>query len=341
MPRRGLPDLSESEPVLSSRTVSAARNTASKVLRIEADAIAALIDRLDESFDRAVELLAGCKGRVVVTGMGKSGVICRKIAATLASTGTPALFMHPVDAIHGDLGMVAVGDVVLMLSNSGETEELLRLLETLKRLGVPLVSLVGDPQSTLARHSEIVLNVGIDREACPFGLAPTASTTAGLALGDALALALSERKGFLMEDFARLHPGGVLGKKLARVKDLMHVGEQIPKVALETKMDEVIYEMSRKGLGVAAVVRDDDRLAGVISDGDLRRRFQKEGGQALAKSAQDCMSAKPVCIDADDLAASALHQMEKRKITSLMVTDREARLVGVIHIHDLWGTEIF
>lgn len=316
------------------------RETARKVLQIEAEAIFGLIDRLDESFDQAVELLAGCRGRAVTTGMGKSGIICRKIAATLASTGTPALFLHPVEAIHGDLGMLAAGDVAVMLSNSGETEELLRLLQTVKRLGIPLIALVGDPRSTLARHAEVVLDVGIRQEACPFGLAPTASTTAGLALGDALALALSERRGFALEDFARLHPGGVLGKKLARVRDLMHVGPQVPKVGADTPMDEVIYEMSRKGMGVTSVVEDGDRLVGVISDGDLRRRLQSEREGVLSKTAGQCMTRNPVSIAADDLAAAALSAMEQKKITSLMVTDDSGKLTGIIHLHDLWGTEI-
>ncbi len=326
---------------MSSRTDSKAKETAREVLRIEAQAILQLIERLDESFERAIEMLVQCRGRAVVTGVGKSGIICRKIAATLASTGTPALFLHPVEAIHGDFGMVAPGDVVLMLSNSGETDELLRLLETLKRLGVPVIAMVGDPGSTLARHSEVVLDVGIDREACPFGLAPTASTTAGLALGDALALALSQRKGFALEDFARLHPGGVLGKKLARVQDLMHVGAQIPKVGRDAPMDEVIYEMSRKGLGVAGVVDAQDRLVGVISDGDLRRRLQSRRESFLSETAAQCMTPDPVRIGAMELAASALNLMEKKKITSLMVTDAESKLIGVLHLHSLWGTEIF
>ncbi|MFQ5930311.1 MAG: SIS domain-containing protein [Acidobacteriota bacterium] len=315
--------------------------TGRKVLQIEAEAIAGLIPRLGESFDRAVELLANCKGRVVVTGMGKSGIICRKIAATLSSTGTPSVFLHPAEAIHGDLGMLTSGDVVLALSNSGETGEIVKLLETIKRLGIPLISMLGNSDSTIARSSDLLLDVGVDQEACPFGLAPTASTTAALALGDALAIALCEKKGFRVDDFARLHPGGGLGKRLAKVGELMHRGDQIPKVTVETRMDEVIYEMSRKGLGITGVVEDDDRLVGVISDGDLRRLLQKEREEVLSRTAGQCMTKHPVTIGEEDLATSALYLMEQRKITSLMITDASGRIIGVIHLHDLWGTEMF
>lgn len=317
------------------------RDVARKVLETESAAIRALISRLDESFDRAVELLASCTGRVVATGMGKSGIICRKIAATLASTGTPALFLHPAEAIHGDLGMLVSGDVVLALSNSGETGELVQLLETIKRLGLPLICMVGNPNSTLARSGDVVLDVGVNQEACPFGLAPTASTTAALALGDALAIALAQKKGFRMEDFARLHPGGKLGKRLARVSELMHTGDQIPKVPVEARMDEVIYEMSRKGLGVTSVVETGDRLVGVISDGDLRRLLQREREQVLSRSAGQCMTRDPQTIAPDELATRALNIMEQRKITSLMVTDASGRIIGIVHLHDLWGTEMF
>ncbi|MDA2927583.1 KpsF/GutQ family sugar-phosphate isomerase [Acidobacteria bacterium AH-259-G07] len=317
------------------------RETGRKVLQIEAKAIASLIPRLAESFDRALELLANCQGRVVVTGMGKSGIICRKIAATLSSTGTPSLFLHPAEAIHGDLGMLTSGDVVLALSNSGETEEIVKLLETIKRLGIPLISMLGDTDSTIARSSDLVLDVGVDQEACPFGLAPTASTTAALALGDALAIALCEKNGFRPDDFARLHPGGGLGKRLAKVGELMHRGDQIPKVSVEARMDEVIYEMSRKGLGITSVVEDDDRLLGVISDGDLRRLLQREREEVLSRTAGQCMTKHPVTISQDDLATSALYLMEQRKITSLMVTDASAKIIGVVHLHDLWGTEMF
>ncbi|MDA2931508.1 KpsF/GutQ family sugar-phosphate isomerase [Acidobacteria bacterium AH-259-O06] len=317
------------------------RETARKVLQIEAEAIASLIPRLAESFDRALELLANCQGRVVLTGMGKSGIICRKIAATLSSTGTPSLFLHPAEAIHGDLGMLTSGDVVLGLSNSGETEEIVKLLGTIKRLGIPLISMLGNTDSTIARSSDLVLDVGVNQEACPFGLAPTASTTAALALGDALAIALCEEKGFRVDDFARLHPGGRLGKRLAKVGELMHRGDQIPKVSMETRMDEVIYEMSRKGLGITSVVEDDDRLVGVISDGDLRRLLQREREEVLSRTAGQCMTKHPVTISQDDLATSSLYLMEQRKITSLMVTDASGKIIGVVHLHDLWGTEMF
>ena len=317
------------------------RATARKVLQIEADAIASLISRLDQSFDRTVDLLESCRGRVVTTGMGKSGIVCRKIAATLASTGTPALFLHPAEAIHGDLGMLASEDVVLALSNSGETEELVKLLETIKRLDIPLISMVGNRHSTLARSSDLLLDVSVNQEACPFDLAPTASTTAALALGDALALALSEKKGFRLEDYARLHPGGGLGKKLSRVSDLMQTGDRIPKVKVTTCMDEVIYEMSRKGLGITSVVEEDDRLVGVISDGDLRRLLQREREKILSRTALECMTRDPVIISEEELATSALHLMEKRKITSLMVTDPSGKITGVIHLHHLWGMEMF
>ena len=317
------------------------RLTARKVLEIEADAIHTLIGRLDESFDRAVELLGTCQGRVVASGMGKSGIVCKKIAATLASTGTPALFLHPAEAIHGDLGMLVAGDVALVLSNSGETPELVQLLKTIKRLGIPLIAMVGDRNATLARSADLVLDVSVNQEACPFGLAPTASTTAALALGDALAITLAQKKGFRMEDFARLHPGGRLGKKLARVGDLMHRGSQIPRVSTTSTMDEVIYEMSRKGMGITSVVDEEDRLVGVISDGDLRRLLQREREEVLRRTAGQCMTPNPVTIREDELTTAALHLMEERKITSLMVSDEAGKITGTIHLHDLWGTEMF
>ncbi len=315
-----------------------ARRTAREILGIESRAVASLADRLDESFENALQVLSNCQGRVVIIGVGKSGIICRKLAATLSSTGTPALYLHPVEAIHGDLGMVAPGDIVVMLSNSGESVELLNLLATLKRLGIPIVSLVGDKESTLARHSEVVLDVGVDKEACPLGLAPSASTTAALALGDALALALSQYNGFLREDFSRLHPGGILGKKLALVRDLMHSGERFPRVLLETSMKHVIYEMSRKGLGVTSVMDEEGRLRGVISDGDLRRLLEREEN-VLSKTAATCMTSNPITISPDELATTALNLMERQKITSLMVVEEEDRICGIIHLHDLWGTE--
>ena len=330
----------ETVPSRNTRT-SRSRETARRVLETEAAAVAALIPRLDHGFDEAIELLVSCTGRVVLTGMGKSGIIARKIAATLSSTGTPALFVHPADAIHGDLGMLAERDLAVAVSNSGETHELVRLLPTLKRLGVPIVGLVGELESTLAHYSDVVLNVGVDREACALGLAPTASTTAALALGDALAVVLSERKGLRPRDFARLHPGGGLGSRLILVSDLMHRGDEIPKATSSTSMKDVIDEISRKGLGIAGIVAEDDRLLGVISDGDLRRMLQSRGASILACTAAECMTPNPVTIGRDDLATKALHLMERKKITSLLVPDAGGRLVGIIHIHDLWRTEMF
>ncbi|MEW5807405.1 MAG: KpsF/GutQ family sugar-phosphate isomerase [Acidobacteriota bacterium] len=314
--------------------------TAKKVLEIEAEAIRELIPRLDENFAKAVELIAKCTGRVVLTGMGKSGIICHKIAATLASTGTPALFMHPAEAIHGDLGMIAAGDVVIAISNSGETEELLRLLETIKRLDVRLISMTGDPESTLARHSDIALNVGIKQEACPMGLVPTASTTASLAMGDALALALAEKKGFTADDFAMLHPGGKLGKKLMKVENLMHVGDEMPVVTISTLMREVILEMTRKKLGVTTVLDEQGRLVGILTDGDLRRLLEREK-YPLEKKIEDCMTRTPVTISRNELATAALNIMEARKITSIPVVNSEGRLEGIIQIHDLWRIQMF
>ncbi len=322
-------------------TSSRSQETGRHVLRVEAEAINQLISRIDESFDQAVDLMANCKGRVVTTGVGKSGIVCKKVAATLASTGTPAFFLHPAEAVHGDLGMVVPGDVVLALSNSGETEEILRLLETIKRKNIILISMVGRVNSSLARSSDVVLAVGVEREACLFNLTPTASTTTALALGDALAIALSEKKGFGREEFARLHPGGGLGKRLVRVADLMHGEEQIPKVTVNTPLDEVIYEMSRKGLGVTSVVEEGDHLVGVISDGDLRRLLQREREGVLSRTAGECMTPEPITIGQDEFAEVALHRLEQGKITSLMVTDVGGTIVGVIHLHDLWGTEIF
>lgn len=323
------------------RAISIPSKTARQVLKIEAEAIVDLIPRLGADFDRAIDLLAKCQGRVVTTGMGKSGLICRKIAATLAGSGTPSLFLHPAEAVHGDLGMLTSQDLVVALSNSGETAELLRLVETVKRLAIPLISMVGDTGSTLARSSDVALNVGVNQEACPFGLAPTASTTAALALGDALAIALSETKGFRIEDFARLHPGGHLGKRLARVAELMHRGDSIPKVETATPMDRVIYEMSRKGMGVTSVVDREDRLLGVISDGDLRRLLERQREGLLSRTAGECMTTQPVTLQAEALATEALNLMEQGSITSLMVVDRQRKIVGIIHLHDLWGTEMF
>jgi arabinose-5-phosphate isomerase len=324
-----------------------------KVVRIEADALRALADRIAgpmaETFNRAVELVHSCRGRVVVTGMGKSGIIARKIAATLNSTGTPALFMHPVEAVHGDLGMVVRGDVVLALSASGETEEILRLLATLKRLQIRLIAMScdettrpGNPSaslSTLASAADLALDCSVAREACSLGLAPTASTTTMLALGDALAVAVAEKRGFKEEDFANLHPGGKLGKRLARVESLMHKEDAIPRVGPQTRMPDVIYEMSRKKLGITAVT-ENDRLVGVISDGDLRRLLEKHGKDALDLTAEQCMTKNPSTIPATEFAASALATMEEKKITSLAVVDGAGTLLGIVHLHDLWGTEM-
>ena len=318
----------------------------SRLVRIEAEALLALAERLDgpmaADFQRAVERVLDCgqaRGRVVVTGMGKSGIIAQKIAATLSSTGSPALFLHPAEAVHGDLGMITEGDLVIALSASGETEEILRLLATLNRMGNPLISFVCNTQSTLATASEVALDCSVPGEACGLGLAPTASTTAMLALGDALAIAVSLRRGFRAEDFAALHPGGKLGKRLATVHQLMHTGEDVPRVTVETSMKDVIYEMSRKKLGMTVVERE-GKLAGVISDGDLRRLLEREGPDGLRNTAGDVMNRSPRTIGASELAVRGLHTMEERKITSLIVIDQEGRVEGVIHLHDLWGTEL-
>jgi arabinose-5-phosphate isomerase len=315
------------------------KERAKKVLRIEAEAIAALVDRIDESFEQAVELILKCKGRVVVTGMGKSGLIGKKIAATLASTGTPALFLHPAEGIHGDLGMVTRGDTVIALSNSGETEELSKMLPSLKRLGIRIISLTGNPGSTLAKNSDVVINVGVKEEACPLGLAPTASTTAALAMGDALAVALLDKRGFREEDFACFHPGGSLGKKLLlRVGDLMHIGNDVPIVTEATLIKDAIYEISSKKMGVTAVISAGGRLTGVISDGDLRRwmeKTEKTGENLLAKKAEEIMTRHPKVANKDSLAAEAVAIMEKHSITCLIVTDAAAKPEGVIHLHDL------
>jgi arabinose-5-phosphate isomerase len=316
------------------------------LVRTEAAALEALAVRLEgpmaEPFARAVEMILNCgqgNGRVVVTGMGKSGIIAQKIAATLSSTGSPALFLHPAEAVHGDLGVLMPGDVVVALSVSGETEEILRLLATLKRKGDALISFCCNLNSTLAQASDVALDCSVEREACGLNLAPTASTTAMLALGDALAIAVSLRKGFRAEDFAELHPGGKLGKRLAKVRDLMHAGDEIPVVAPATPMTDVIYEMSSKKLGITTV-QEAGRLRGVISDGDLRRLLEREGGAALGRNAGEAMNAHPRTIGAGELAAKALAILEERKITSLVVVDGEGRVEGVLHLHDMWGVEL-
>jgi arabinose-5-phosphate isomerase len=316
------------------------RETARKVLEIEAEAIRALIPRLDESFDRAVQTLLACAGRVVATGMGKSGIIAQKISATLASTGTPSLFLHPAEAIHGDLGRIVKGDALLAVSNSGDTEEILALVPWVKRLGSPVVALTGSPRSPLAQAADVHLDVSIRAEACPLGLAPTASTTAALAMGDALGMALLERRGFTVEDFAVLHPGGRLGKKLLRVEDLMSTGDAIPRVRPDTVMKDVLFEMTRKRLGLTTVTEEDGTLLGIISDGDLRRQMERHGYSLLDRKAAECMTRNPVLIDRRELATAALDVLESRKITSLLVTDARGRVEGVLHLHDLWKTEM-
>jgi arabinose-5-phosphate isomerase len=316
------------------------RDVAARVLEIEAAAIRGLLPQIDDGFDRAVALLGQCRGRVVCTGMGKSGLVMRKVAATLSSTGTPSLFLHPAEAIHGDLGAVVAGDVVVAGSFTGRTQELLRLAELLKRLSIPLVVATGDPKSPLATLADIHLPMAITEEACPLNLAPTASTTALLALGDALAMALLEARGFTPDDFARLHPGGSLGWRLRRVYDSMRTGDQVPRVGVETSMREAIAEMSRKGLGITAVTESDGRLAGVITDGDLRRLLER-GHHLMERTAGACMTATPKTIAADDLASAALKRMEDHHITALFVCDEQRRLEGILHIHDLWGLELF
>jgi arabinose-5-phosphate isomerase len=316
------------------------RDTARKVLAIEAQAILDLVPRIDESFERAVEALFACTGRVVVTGMGKSGIIAQKISATFASTGTPSLYLHPVEAIHGDLGRIVKGDAVLAVSYSGDTGEILALVPAVKRLGSPLVSLTGHPRSPLAGASDVHLDVSIREEACPLGLAPTASTTAALAMGDALAMALIERRGFTVDDFAVLHPGGRLGKKLLRVEDVMHTGDDVPRVRVDTRMKDVLFEMTRKRLGMTTVVDGDGKLRGILSDGDLRRQMERHGYGLLDRTAEECMTTRPVLVGRRELATAALDLMESRKITALVVVAAEGTVDGVVHLHDLWKTEM-
>ena len=312
---------------------------ARKVLRTEAAAILELVDRLDGDFERAVQLLFECGGRVVVTGMGKSGIICRKIAATLSSTGTPAFFLHPAEAIHGDLGAIRDDDVVVALSHSGETEELLRLLEAIRRLGARLIAISGNPASTLAKAADVALNCGITEEACPLNLVPTASTTAALALGDALAMTLLVRKGFREEDFASLHPGGKLGRRLMRVEHVMHAGEAAPVVGTTAAMRDVIHEMSSKRLGMTCIVDSEGCLVGVFTDGDLRRQMTKSP-DVLGLTAGDVMTSNPITIDRQLLAVEALKIMETHKVTSVVVVDSRRRVHGVVHLHDLWRTQM-
>jgi arabinose-5-phosphate isomerase len=310
---------------------------ARRVLRTEAHAILGLVDRLGDDFERAVQLLYECRGHVIVTGMGKSGIICRKIAATLSSTGTPSVFLHPAEAIHGDLGVIRSDDVVLALSHSGETDELVRLIEAIRRIGARLIAITGSRSSTLAKAADVPLDCGIAEEACPMNLVPTASTTAALALGDALAMTLLVRKGFREEQFASLHPGGKLGKRLMHVDQLMHSGATMPSVRSDTPMRDVVHEMSSKRLGMTCVLDEQGRLAGVVTDGDLRRHWE----QIHESTAADVMTPRPVTVRRDMLAVEVLRIMEQRKITSVVVVDDRGVAEGVVHLHDLWRTQMF
>jgi len=314
--------------------------TARRVLRIEAQAIQDVLARLDTSFDRAVDLLFACKGRVVVTGMGKSGLIGRKISGTLSSTGTPSFFLHPAEALHGDLGMLARGDALLAISYGGETQEILNLLETLKRLEISIVTLTGNLKSTLAEASDVALDVSVKEEACSLNLAPTASTAVAMAVGDALAISLLEKRGFRPDDFAALHPAGRLGNKLLRVEHLMHSGDAMPRVATDAPMPAVFHEMSAKKLGMTTVTTPEGKLAGILTDGDLRRLMEKHGGATLAMTAGDCMVRTPQTIGPKLLASEALNLMEKKKITSVVVVNEAQQVVGVVHLHDLWTLEL-
>jgi arabinose-5-phosphate isomerase len=314
---------------------------AKRVFQVESEAIAGLVERLDARFEKAVDILYSCKGRAVVTGLGKSGLIGRKVAATFSSMGTPSLFLHAADALHGDLGMLAAGDVLVAISSSGETQELVDLIEPAKRLGIPLITLTARANSPLGMASDVVLDISVKEEACALNLAPTSSTAAALAMGDALAVVLAERRDFQEHDFAALHPGGRLGKKLRRIETLMHKGDDLPRVLPTTKMPDVIYEMSRKGLGLTAVTKPDGKLMGIITDGDLRRVMQRRKQNVLDLSAIDCMTKKPVTLPRTELAAAALRLMEEKKITSVIVVDNGGRLEGVVHIHDLWTLQLF
>ena len=323
---------------MSTKTDSAL-DLARKVLRTEASAILGLVDRIDGEFERAIQILFDCKGRVIVTGMGKSGIISRKIAATLTSTGTSAWFLHPAEAIHGDLGAIREDDVVIGLSHSGETEELVRLLESIRRIGAKLIAITGNVKSTLANAADVTLDCSIDEEACPMNLVPTASTTAALALGDALAMTLLVRKGFREEDFASLHPGGKLGRRLMRVEHVMHKGDAAPVVSTGTRMPDVFHEMSSKRLGMTCVVDDGRRLVGVFTDGDLRRLLSRTS-DVLGLTAGDVMTPRPITIARDLLAVEALKTMETHKITSVVVVDAAGAVDGVVHLHDLWRTQM-
>jgi arabinose-5-phosphate isomerase len=311
-------------------------DVAKKVLRIESEAVAALADKLDSNFEKAVNLIGERKGRVVVTGMGKSGLVGKKIAATLASTGTPAFFLHPAEAGHGDLGMVTERDVIIAISNSGETAELTGLVPFLKRFGIKLLSMTGNPRSTLAKMSDVTLDISVKEEACPMGIVPTASTTAAMAMGDALAVALLNKRGFKEEDFAFFHPGGSIGKKFfIKVKDLMHTGDRLPKVFLDTPVSKAVIEMSSKRLGHAIVLNKNGTMAGVITDGDVRRGLEQWGGRLFRLSAGKVMTKNPKTISGEELAAKALSIMDTHSITALIVPDDKGRPLGIVHLHDI------
>jgi len=313
--------------------------TGRKVLEIEANAIRKAIGRIDSEFEKAVDLLFHSAGQVVVTGMGKSGIIGRKIAATLTSTGTPSIFLHPAEAIHGDIGIINPQDLVIAISTSGETEEVVRLLSFIKRLGTKLISLVGNPDSTLTRQSDVSIDCSVEQEACPIGLVPSTSSTLTLAVGDALAIALMEKKGFSEEDYRFYHPGGTLGKKMLKVKHLMHTGDQMPVVGIQAAMKDVIRVINEKKFGVTVVINDRQEVVGIITDGDLRRMLLK-GVNFSGTRASDCMTINPLSIGAENLAVEALRILEEKAITSLVVKNGQNRLLGLLHLHDLWRTEM-
>jgi arabinose-5-phosphate isomerase len=315
-------------------------DTARRVLRIEAQAIHEVMARLDGTFERAVGLLFACKGRVAVTGMGKSGIVGKKISATLSSTGTPSFFLHPAEAVHGDLGMLAPGDAIMAISYGGETREIVALLDALKRLELKLVTLTGNLKSTIAQASDVVLDVSVNEEACSLNLAPTASTTVAMAVGDALAVALLEKRDFRHDDFAALHPAGSLGKRLLRIEKVMHAGDRLPRVAPETPMADVFHEMSAKKLGMTTVINADGTLAGILTDGDLRRLMEKHGGKVVDMKLADCITRDPQTIGPNVLASEALTLMEKRRITCVIVVDAAKKVQGVVHLHDLWGMQL-
>ncbi len=311
-----------------------------ETIKIEEEGLKKVRENLGEKFQKALEAIAGCKGRVILTGVGKSGLIARKISATLSSTGTPSIFIHAADAVHGDLGMIKKEDIIIAVSYSGETEEITRLIYFIKRLGLNLIAITGDINSSLGRNADVTINAGVSREASPFGLVPTASTTATLAIGDALAIALMVKRGFKMDDFAKYHPGGAIGKKLMKVKNLMHSGEELPVVFKKDPMGKVIKIMNEKGFGTSAVVSERGHLVGIITDGDLRRALLRSGS-LIQKKAGEIMTPNPITIDEEELAAKALRIMEERKITCLLVPDKGGRLKGLLHLHDLWRTELF